>query len=160
MTTTPAPDVLTGRFAAMIKPTRRNPDRPVTEDQDFVLMLWRQVRALEARAIENPELLTQCLALTQRLSEVVNVTIAANAARFAVDPRRGASMAECGRLLGISKQSASERKQRGEAVMAARIEAAGAVRFGEAKREREAVQAAAEHAVVNLDAYRARHSAA
>jgi hypothetical protein len=68
-------------------------------------------------------------------------------------------MMECARLLGISKQSASERRARGTEIMSARIKAAGAVKFGEAKREKEAITAAAEHAVVSLAEYRPRHAA-
>jgi hypothetical protein len=152
---------LADAFVATIRPARspaRDP-RPVVENADFIAMLWRMIRALEARAIEDPQLLTQVIALTQRLSEVVNVTIAANADRYAIDPRRGASMAECARVLGISKQSASERRARGVAIMGDRIDRAGAVRFAEAQRERAAITAAAEHAVTNLAEFRARHAA-
>lgn len=155
--------MITDQFIATVRPARPGPDRParpVVENEEFVAMLWRMVRALEARAIEDPTLLTQVVALAQRLSEITNVTIAANAERFAIDARRGASMAECARVLGISKQSASERRARGVAVMSQRIDAAGAVRFAEAKRERAAITAAAEHAVSSLADYRARHAAA
>jgi hypothetical protein len=41
--------------------------------------------------------------------------------------------------------------------MAERVDRAGAVRFSEAKREREALTAAREHAVTHLSEYRARH---
>lgn len=156
--------MITDAFIATIRPARPagekdRPARPAVENSEFIAMLWRMVRALEARAIEDPELLTQVVALAQRLSEVTNVAIAANADRYAVDPRRGASMAECARVLGISKQSASERRARGVAIMGDRIDRAGAVRFAEAQRERAAITAAAEHAVVNLAEFRARHAA-
>jgi len=145
-------------FLARIRPARTT-DRPMVENAEFVAMLWRMIRALEARTIEDPELLTQVLALGQRLAEVVNVAIAANADRFKIDPRRGASMSECARLLGITVQSASERRARGVAIMGDRIDRAGAVRFAEAQRERAAMTAAAEHAVTYLAAYRERRSA-
>jgi len=152
-----APDqTLSDRFLAVIRP--REPKHKI-DGSEYVEMMWRMVRALEARTIEDPELLTQAVALAQRLSEVANVAIAANAERFAIDARRGASMAECARILGISKQSASERRAAGNRIMEARIEAAGAVKFSEAKREREAIERAAEHAVVSLTDWRQRRSA-
>jgi hypothetical protein len=43
--------------------------------------------------------------------------------------------------------------------MGDRIVRAGAVRFAEAQRERAAITAAAEHAVVSLADFRARHAA-
>lgn len=159
----PQPDpsgTVSEMFLGVIRAARRNPDRAPIEDTEFVAMMWRMARATEARTIENPEMLTQVIALAQRFAEIVNVAIAANAERYQIDPRRGASMMECARLLGISKQSASERKARGVAVMGERIDAAGAARFSEAKRERQAIEAAAEHAVTNLADYRARHQAA
>ena len=145
-------------FEAVIRPQRPAP-KNVTEDQDYVLLMWRMTRALEARTINNPELLAQVVQLGYRYAEIVNVAIAVNADRYAIDPRKGASMAECGRLLGISKQSASERRARGQDVIDARVEAAGAVKFSEAKREREAVEDAAEYAVTHLAEWRERRSA-
>lgn len=153
-------------FERVIRPQRvtkktDEDDKParVTEDQDYVIMMWRLTRALEARTINNPELLAQVVQLGYRYAEIVNVAIAVNAERFAIDPRRGASMAECGRLLGISKQSASERRHRGQEVIDTRVDAAGAVRFSEAQRERQAVEDAAEYAVTNLAEWRERRSA-
>jgi hypothetical protein len=145
------------RFSDLIRPRRRDPER-VTENSDYLAMLWRMIRALEARAIDDPEVLPQVIALAQRLAEVVNVAVTVNAERFAIDPMMGASMAECARVLGISKQSASERKARGREVIDARVEAAGAVRFSEARREREAIETAAQFAVTQLAEYRARHA--
>lgn len=160
MTSTDQPGTVSDRFIGIIRSTPRNPDKTPVEDDQFFAMMWRMSRATEARTIENPENLTQVIALAQRLAEVVNVSIAANAERYAVDPRRGASMMECARLLGVSKQAASQRRALGDAIMAKRIEAAGAVRFSEAKRERQAIDAASSHAVTNLAEYRARHLAA
>jgi hypothetical protein len=177
MTTQEQPDAaerLSDRFLEMIKPgaakeSKRvvgddksgaaKESKRVVEDDEYLRMMWRMVRALEARTIENPELLIQAVALAQRLAELVNVAIAANAERFAIDPRSAASMAECARAMGISKQSASERKQRGAAVMAERIEAAGVAKFSEAKRERQVIEEAHEMAVISLADYRARHAA-
>lgn len=142
-------------FLAMITPTRRNPDRPVVEDEQYAEMLHRMIRGLEARAIRNPEMITQVILLAQRLAEVSNVAIAANAQRYKVDPRRGASIAECARLMGVSRQAAQQRAHLGDAVMERRVEASGAVRFSEAKRERESIQAAAKHAAEAFDEQRA-----
>lgn len=149
-------ETLSEAFVAMISPRQRE-GRRVVEDAEFIAMLWRMIRALEARAIERPENLTQVVALAQRLAEVVNVAVAVNAQRFKIDPRRGASMLECGRALGIGKASISERRATGERIIAARHAAAGVTRFGEAKREREAIDAAATHAATSLTEYRARH---
>ncbi len=162
MTTKPVTEALVD----LIRPQRRSTNPPVEDDQYFA-MLWRLVRAAEARVIERPEGLPQLVALQQRLGEAANVVIAVNAARYGTDPRQGASMAECGRALvsperpnGISKQSASERRARGEEIIAARVAAAGATRFSEAKRERETIEAATEVGVISLADYRARHQAA
>ena len=144
---------LSDRFTHVVR--RRQP-KHLIDGAEYVEMLWRMIRALELRAIEDPELLPQIIALGQRLDEVVNVAIAGNAERYAIDPRLGASAAECGRILGASKQAASQRRARGKAIMAARIAAAGAIPFAEAKRERAAIAAAAEHAVIKLADYRAR----
>jgi hypothetical protein len=151
------PQTSADRFlAATYRP--RHGAEPV-EDDEYVAMLWRMVRALERRAIDRPELLAQTVALAQRLAEVVNVAVAANADRYAVDPRRGASMAECARILGITKQSASERRRRGAAVLDERARAAAATRFAEAARERAAIAAAADTAVTYLADWRARRGA-
>jgi hypothetical protein len=158
VTTDPSAPTQADLFLNLIRPTPRNPQRTV-EDDDYVRMMLRMVRALEARAINNPAIIADVVALAQRLAEVTNVAIACNAQRFAVDPRSGASAAECGRVLGIAKQSVSERRKLGEKTMAERIEAAGAVKFSEAKREAEIVRRAAEHAVVSLADWRERRSA-
>lgn len=130
--------------------------RPRMDDEEFAAALLRMLRAWEVRVIENPEMLPLHLQLQQRCTEIVNVAIAVNAERFAVDPRRGASMAECARILGISKPSASERRARGVATMGDRVDRAGAARFAEAQRERAAIAAARVAAVENLSDYRSR----
>lgn len=150
---------LSARFLAVLRPgTRKAPKHPI-DDEDYGLFLMRAIRAWEARVINNPELLAQNETMLQRFREITNVAIAANAERYALDPRRGASMAECARILGISKPSASERRARGVATMADRIDRAGAIRFSEAKREREQLAQAHEQAVTYLSDYRERHSA-
>lgn len=143
----------------------------VTEDHRFIAMMYRQLRALEIRAIEDAQILPQVLGLVQRANEIVNVAIAANAERYGLDPHLGASRNECAKALGITPQAASQRKQVGERIMRERIESAGAVRLADKRvadgkkspeviREKAAIQAAHEHAVTHLDAYRARHAAA
>lgn len=154
VTVTPLAD----RFFAATKGAGYKPKHRI-DDEEYVAYCYRIVRALEARAIENPFILPHVVELQARLAEVANVVIAANADRYKVDPRRGASMMECARLLGISKQSASERRKNGAAALLARIAAAGVARFSEAKRERERMDAATESAVVALDDFRARRSA-
>lgn len=155
MTLPEHPQTLSERFVLAVR--RREPKHTI-DGSEYVAMLWRMIRALELRAIDDPELLPQAVALAQRLDELVNVALAANAERYAIDPRRGASAAECGRILGASKQAASQRRARGKAIMAARVAAAGAIPFAEAKRERAAIEAAAEHAVTNLADFRARRA--
>jgi hypothetical protein len=154
------------------------------DDEEYGLFLMRAIRAWERRVIENPEMLAQNAAMAQRLAEVMAVAIAANAERYAVDPRRGASMLECARILGMSKAGASGARARGVAIMSERIDRAGAARFAEAQRqaqtvdaaaaakridragwsveaarERDALRAAHEHAVDELAAWRARKAA-
>jgi hypothetical protein len=128
------------------------------DDEEFARGLMRMLRAWEARVIENPEMLPVHLELQARCVEIVNVAIAVNAERYAIDPAAGASMAECARILGISKPSASERKARGIAIMGDRVDRAGAAKFAEAKRERERIAAAHEAAVDELAAWRARRA--
>lgn len=149
---------LAERFLDMLR-GGRTPKHTI-DDADYAEMMMRMVRAWERRVIENPEMLPLNEAILARLAEVTNVAIAANAERYAVDKRRGVSMTECARILDISKPSASARRARGVAIMADRIDRAGAARFAEAKREREqlAAAAAADHVVTALDAYRARRA--
>lgn len=130
--------------------------RPPMDNAEFGEALLRMIRAWEIRVIADPAMLVQNEVIVQRCREVTNVAIAANAERYAADPRRGASMAECARLLGITKPSASARRARGVAIMGDRIDRAGAVRFAEARREREALAAARLYADAHLDDYRTR----
>ena len=160
------------QFAALIRSPRRcrvhaepkpdcrrcAPADPV-ETGDYLAMMWRLVRALEARTIDDPSVLPQVVALAARLTEVANVAVATNAARYALDPRRGASAGECARALGISKQSVSDRRKLGERIIAERLAAAVGMHHSEAARERAAITAAAESAAEPLAGYRARHAA-
>jgi hypothetical protein len=155
------------RFATRIKPRPRRTDR-VTENDDFLAMLHRFATALEARCIADPSILPHCVELEQRFREIANVTIAVNAARFHANPHSGASMAECARAMGISDPSASERRKRGNAIIAARNEQAGVPNFTEAKRVREiirdvdtkTVERLSEFGVTSIEEYRARHRVA
>jgi hypothetical protein len=155
--TTDETATVTDAFLAAITPARRRTPKHVIDDEDYAAMMLRLIRRLEERAIENAALLPLTVALAQRLSEVTNVAIAANAERYAVDPRRGASMLECARVLGIGKAAISQRRGIGDRIMTERIDAAGAVRFSEARREREIIERVEEHAETNLIEYRARH---
>jgi hypothetical protein len=129
------------------------------DDAEYAEFLMRAIRAWERRVVQNPEMLGQNMAMVQRFQEIMAVAIAANAQRYALDPRAGASMLECARILGMSKAGASGARARGVAIMSDRIDRAGAARFSEARREREALAAAREHAVDELAAWRARRSA-
>lgn len=145
---------LSERFLAVLRGGRKA--KHAIDDADFGAFLMRLIRAWEKRVIENPEMLAQNVMLVQRLGEITNVVIAANAERYARDPLSGASMAECARLLGIGKAAASERRARGREIMEQRVAAAGVASFAEAKRERAALAAAADHAVVEMAGYRGR----
>lgn len=137
------------------------------DDEEYGAGLMRMIRAWEKRVIDNPAMLAQNELMRQRFSEITNVAIAANAERYAIDPRKGASMMECARILGmvdkdgkVKKGTISGRRAIGIAIMAERIDAAGAIKFSEAKRERKALADARDHAVTYLADYRARHAAA
>ncbi|TMQ10149.1 MAG: hypothetical protein E6J90_36730 [Deltaproteobacteria bacterium] len=158
MTTSPAE-----QFVDLIRPRRRKPKKegqeppaPV-ENAEFLAMMWRMARALEFRAVEDPAIMIHVVALVQRYREIVNVAIAVNADRFKLDERMGVSQGESAALLGLTKQSVSERAKAGRDIIMTRNEQAGAVNFSEAKREREAIEAATEHAESHLGEYRARH---
>lgn len=150
---TPAPRVRKDKNGEPIEPR-------VTENAEYVAMIQRMIRALEARACGDAEILPMIVELQKQLGEVVDVAIATNAARFQINPHSAPSAAECGRALGIKKQSASERAKRGRLIIAQRLAAANAIPFSEARREREARERAAEIAVTALADYRGRHLAA
>lgn len=158
-----APASVTDRFITLIAPKQRTDkngapvERRVVEDKEFIQMLMRQARALEYRACQRPENLAQILLLVERFNEIINVAIAVNKERFDLDPMLGASQAECGNVLNVSKQAASKRAERGREIIARREAAAGAANFSEAKREREAIAEAARHAEQSMPEYQARH---
>lgn len=148
-----------GQLVELITPQRRNPDKAPVEDREFFTMLLRMLRAAEFRAIERPENLNQLLGIVGRAKEIIDVAIAVNAARYAVDKRSGASVGECGRALGISQQAASQRRIVGDKIMARRVEGAGVAKFSEAAREREIVDSAVARGAVCLATFRARKAA-
>lgn len=143
------------RFVRLISP-KREPKR-VTEDDDYLAMLDRQIRALEARACGNAELLPQIVRLQERLAEVVNVAIATNAARYKINKYAAPSEGECARALGITRQSANERSKRGREIIAKRLAAANGITFSEAKRERAERERVAAAAAPAFEQYRGRH---
>lgn len=164
-------DSLADQFLAAVRPVRAAPTghregcncrgckpRPQMDDQEFAEFALRVVRAFEARVISNPEMLPAARVMAERAAEIPNVAIAVNAERYAVDPRTGFSGNEMSKILDVDKGAISRRKARGVAIMSDRIDRAGAARFAEAKREREALIAAAESAGDQLAAYRARRA--
>ncbi len=122
------------KFLDRIRPKRRRSGR-VTEDADFIKMMFRMIRALEERTKARPENLLQVAAVVQRMNEIINVAIADNAARYAVNPYSAASMGECARALGISDPSASGRRKIGNRIIAEREAAQGVTRISRTGRE-------------------------
>lgn len=152
------------RFVRMITAGRRDGARRVVENDAYLRMVLRIIRGLEARACGDHMILPQVLAVGQRLDEVVNVAIAVNSTRYKVNPHAGASAGECAAVLGMTKQSAGERAAKGRQIIARRLADGGGVdieqvrrRRSEAAREAATVTAAAQFAVTQMDAYRARH---
>lgn len=97
-------------------------EKRVTENADFIAMIQRLIRALEARAIDDPSILAEVMMLAQRLAEIPNVVIARSAARYATEGEYAApSAGEIGRLLGMSKQGVSQRRTRGDDVLLQRM---------------------------------------
>jgi hypothetical protein len=161
------PQTAAERLAALIRP-EKEPKRKI-EHTDFLKMMWRMARALELRAIDDPQILLQVLALVQRLDEIVNVAIAVNADRYALNKFSGASMAECARALQMSDPAASKRRKKGNEIILRRLDAAGAVDMtnkrnrkttSEAAREASAIKEAQNEAVTRLADYIKRRSAA
>lgn len=137
----------------------RHRERRTVEGPEFAAMVLRQLRALEARAIEDPTLLPHALVIAERAREIPNVVIGANAERFHVDERTGISINESAAILKVSRQACQQRAAAGRAIMAERVAAAGAASFSEAKRESDKIKTAAESAEVHLVDFRARRSA-
>lgn len=119
------------------------------ENDDFVAMLQRMHRALERRAIDDPSFLAAMILLAEQLSVSVNVVIASSAARFAMDPHAAPSAGEIAGMLGMKKQSVSERRKRGDRELFER-------QMGDdtmARRERLARDRARKHAETTLAAW-------
>lgn len=163
------------RFAELIRPKRKT--ERVTEDADFLRMMFRMGRALEGRADARPEILAGVIAFAKYVNEIPNVVIANSADKHAVNPYSSPSMKEIARLLKITPQSASDRRSVGNRIRDERIAASDAAslkafrdgktaeqvkragELSEAERERETVDAAAEFAVNMLADYLARRPA-
>lgn len=88
-----------------------------TENDDYVAFAQRVVRGLERRAIEDPAMLAQIILIAQQLAEAPNVVIATCAARYSSDPYSAPSAGEIARLLGMTKQSASDRRKIGDRII-------------------------------------------
>lgn len=133
-------------------PRPKRPKRPV-EDADFLAMLQRQLRALEVRALNNPEVLAAVVDVLQpRLAEIPNAVIAQCSARYADDPRSAPSAGEIARLLGISAPAASQRAARGERILFERSMGEGSI----PQRERAARTKAQRRAADQLAGWLAR----
>lgn len=91
--------------------------RPRVEDDKFVEMIQRNIRALEERAVDNPVILAQVIMLAQRLSEITNVVIAQSATRYSINPMSAPSMKELARMLKMEPSSASQRRKLGDRVL-------------------------------------------
>lgn len=90
----------------------------VTENAQYVAFVQRAIRGLEARAIEDPSILAEVIMLAQRLAEIPNVVIATSAARYATEgPYAAPSAGEIATMLGMKKQSASERRKIGDRIL-------------------------------------------
>lgn len=126
------------------------------ENDDYVAMMQRMIRALERRAIEDPAILMHVILLAQRLSEITDVVIATSAARYSNDPYSAPSAGEIGRMLNMSKQSASERRKRGDRTLFERQVGIETM----ARRERAARTLAAKHAETTLSSWLTRRDEA
>jgi hypothetical protein len=129
---------------------------PVENDK-YMAMMQRMVRALERRAIDDPAMLAQVLVLAQQLNEITNVVIATSADAYRADPFKAPSMMEIARMLGMTKQSASDRRKIGDRIIGERLAMLGVTGMTQARRERNARQAAAKHAAETMPTYTGRH---
>lgn len=154
------PSVRTRRDGTAYAPGRSATPRPPRETSDLIAGVYRQLRAIEQRTWDDPQNIAQLLGLAGRIEEAVNIALYVNSVRNARDPRTGASYTETAVLLGMTRQGARKRGLLGREALRQRDIAAGAIPFAEAKRERAAIQAAAEYAAVNLADWVARKRAA
>ena len=132
--------------------------RPTVETDAFIGSMQRMIRRLEERAIDDPACIAQVVMLAQRLAEVVNVTIAKSADAYALNPHAAPSMIECASILGISKQSASDRRRIGREIIAKRHAALGVADMTVAKLERKAREAAAQYAAEKMPEWTERRA--
>lgn len=163
-TPNPAPLSAADRLMAEIASGRKT--KGTYDNIDFVNFVMRMARTIERRGIGDAGILPYVMLLVQRFDEIIDVIIAANAERFALDPATGASMAECARALGMTKQAASKRRAKGDKIIARRLAAAGVARLADKKgsaaeveREKKAVKDATEFVVVALADYITRKAA-
>lgn len=134
-----------GKHSAEDKPREQR----VTENGDYIAMMQRMIRRLEQRTIDDPAMLAEVIMLAQRLAEIPNVVIATSAARYKMDPYKSPSAGELGRLLGMTPQSASERRKVGDRILAERAMGEDTI----PRRERAARTRARKHADEMLAAW-------
>ena len=129
------------------------------EDDQFIAMLQRNIRALEARAIADPSILAQVLMLAQRLAEIPNVVIAVSSDTYKVDQYAAPSMREIAAVLGMKPQSAWDRLNKGEATIETRLEELGLGSLTAAKKEKKSREYAAKHAAETMPEWQERRNA-
>lgn len=88
-----------------------------TENDQFVSFAARIVERLEQRAHDDPSILPAIDLLAERFAEIVPVVIAQSAARYSQDPRLSPSAGEIAALMGVKKQSVSERRKKGDRIV-------------------------------------------
>lgn len=135
--------------------------RPKRETPEIIAGIQRQIRALEERCIDDPAYLAAVVLLAQQLSEVVNVSIAANMAKRAAAPAAerpyvAPSGHELAALLGMKPQSITDRRKLGDRVLFERQMGEGTM----AQRDRLARTLASKHAETELAEFLARRASA
>lgn len=94
----------------------------VTEDAEYIAMVYRMVEGLERRAINNPDnVLPHLAGLKARMQDIENVTIATTVLRYRRDKRTGRSGNDMARMLRITPQAITAKIRRGEQAMFNRI---------------------------------------
>lgn len=131
--------------------------RPKRETPEIIAGIQRQIRALEERCIDDPANLAAVILLAQQLSEVVNVSIAANMAKRAAAPAAerpyvAPSGNELAALLGVKPQSITDRRKLGDRVLFERAVGEGTM----AQRDRLARTRAQQHAERELSEFLGR----
>lgn len=92
-----------------------------TENDRYVSMVARMVDALERRATDDPSILPEVSLLAERFGEIIPAVVATSAARYKQDPRRAPSAGEISRLMGVTPQSISETRKKGDRVLSDRV---------------------------------------